>query len=331
MKIKSAAKNNVILRVEGLKKYFAVRRGFLQRPAGWLKAVDGVDLELSEGNTLGLVGESGCGKSTLARIILKLIEPDAGRIFFRDQEITDNSRAQMKPYRRLMQIIFQDPFGSLNPRMTVGQSIAEGLRASGMGGREQRNRRVAELLEMVGIPALAAQRYPHEFSGGQRQRIGIARALSVQPDLIICDEPVSALDVSIQAQILNLLRSLQKRLGLSYIFIAHDLHVVEYLSDSVAIMYLGQIVECGPAEAVCGQHLHPYSSALFEAAPVPDPAVKRSWTPLAGEVPSPFNPPPGCKFQHRCTLVEGRCRQGEITLYEVNDAHRVRCWKVLGR
>jgi len=323
--------NNALLKVQGLRKYFPVRRGFLQRPVGWLKAVDGVDLELSAGSTLGLVGESGCGKSTLARIILKLTEPDGGRIFFRGREITGHTRAEMRPYRRLMQIIFQDPFGSLNPRMTVGQSIAEGLRASGMRGREQRRRRVAELLEMVGIPALAAQRFPHEFSGGQRQRIGIARALSVTPELIICDEPVSALDVSIQAQILNLLRSLQKRLGLTYIFIAHDLHVVEYVSDAVAVMYLGHIVEYGPAEVVYGQHLHPYSSALIEAAPVPDPAIKRSWTPLAGDVPSPLDPPPGCKFQHRCPLVEDRCREGEITLYAVNDTHRVRCWKVLGR
>ncbi|MGD9338437.1 MAG: ABC transporter ATP-binding protein, partial [Syntrophobacterales bacterium] len=219
----------------------------------------------------------------------------------------------------------------LNPRMTVGQSIEEGLRAIGVGSLEQRRRRVAELLEMVGIPALAAQRYPHEFSGGQRQRIGIARALSVDPKLIICDEPVSALDVSIQAQILNLLRRLQESLGLTYIFIAHDLHVVEYVSDNVAIMYLGHIMEYGPAEVVYSQHLHPYSSALLEAAPVPDPSAKRSWTPLAGDVPSPFNPPPGCKFQNRCPLVEDRCRKGEITLYEVNSAHRVRCWKVLGR
>ncbi|MGD8776627.1 MAG: ABC transporter ATP-binding protein [Syntrophobacterales bacterium] len=323
--------NNLILEVQGLKKYFPVRRGFLQRVIGWIMAVDGVDLELSGGKTLGLVGESGCGKSTLARLILKLVEPDAGNIFFRGEDITGLSRVEMKPYRRLMQIIFQDPFGSLNPRMTVGQSIEEGLRAIGVGSLEQRRRRVAELLEMVGIPALAAQRYPHEFSGGQRQRIGIARALSVDPKLIICDEPVSALDVSIQAQILNLLRRLQESLGLTYIFIAHDLHVVEYVSDNVAIMYLGHIMEYGPAEVVYSQHLHPYSSALLEAAPVPDPSAKRSWTPLAGDVPSPFNPPPGCKFQNRCPLVEDRCRKGEITLYEVNSAHRVRCWKVLGR
>jgi oligopeptide/dipeptide ABC transporter ATP-binding protein len=328
---KSAENNNLILEVQGLKKYFPVHRGFLQRVVGWIKAVDGVYLGLSAGKTLGLVGESGCGKSTLARLVLKLIESDAGKILFQGEDITELSRAEMQSYRRRMQIIFQDPYGSLNPRMTVGQSIEEGLRTIQIGGREQRQNRVAELLEMVGIPAWAAQRYPHEFSGGQRQRVGIARALSVEPELIICDEPISALDVSIQAQILNLLQDLQKRLGLSYLFIAHDLNVVEYVSDNVAIMYLGHVVEYGPSEVVYDQHLHPYSAALLEAAPVPDPSAKRSWTPLAGDVPSPFNPPPGCKFQNRCPLVEDRCRKGEIELYEVNGTHRVRCWKVLGR
>lgn len=329
----SAAHNDVILEVKGLKKHFPVYRGLLQRVVGWIKAVDGVDLRLSAGKTLGLVGESGCGKSTLARLILKLIEPDAGKILFQGDDITELSRAKMQSYRRRMQIIFQDPFGSLNPRMTVGQAIEEGLRTIHVGGREKRQKRVAELLDMVGIPSRAAQRYPHEFSGGQRQRVGIARALSVEPELIICDEPISALDVSIQAQILNLLQDLQKRLDLSYLFIAHDLNVVEYVSDTVAIMYLGHVMEYGPAEMVYGQHLHPYSTALLEAAPVPEPAAKRSWTPLAGDVPSPFNPPPGCKFQNRCPLVENRCRKGEIELYEANGSgnHFVRCWKVLGR
>lgn len=325
--------NNVILKVRGLKKYFPVQRGFFQRVIGWIKAVDGVDLELAAGKTLGLVGESGCGKSTLARLILKLLEPDGGEIVFQGEDITNLSRTEMKAYRGKMQIIFQDPFGSLNPRMTVGQSIEEGLRSINQGGRGQRQARLSELLEMVGIPAWAAQRYPHEFSGGQRQRIGIARALSVEPELIICDEPISALDVSIQAQILNLLQDLRKRLGLSYLFIAHDLNVVEYVSDTVAIMYLGHVMEYGPAEEVYSQHLHPYSSALLKAAPVPEPSSKRSWTPLAGDVPSPFNPPPGCKFQSRCPLVENRCRKGEIEFYDVNGSsnHFVRCWKVLGR
>ena len=329
----STANDKVILKVEGLKKYFPVRRGLLQRVIGWTKAVDGVDLELSVGKTLGLVGESGCGKSTLAQLILKLIKPDGGRIFFKGEEITNLSRAEMIPYRGMMQIVFQDPFGSLNPRMTVGQSIEEGLRSTKKGGRRQRQARVDELLETVGIPASAAKRYPHEFSGGQRQRIGIARALSVEPELIICDEPVSALDVSIQAQILNLLQDLREKLALSYLFIAHDLNVVEYVSDSVAIMYLGHVMEYGPAEQVYDQHLHPYSTALLEAAPTPEPSAKRAWTVLAGDVPSPFNPPPGCKFQNRCPLVEDRCKRGEIELYDVNgrDNHFVRCWKVLGR
>jgi len=322
---------DIILRSQGLRRYFPVRRGFLQRVTGWIKAVDGVDLEIPAARTLGLVGESGCGKSTLARLILKLDEPDEGTILYRDQDITRLPREKMKPYRRKMQIIFQDPYGSLNPRMTAGQTIEEGLRTLGIGDRDERRRRVAELLQMVGMPTWAADRYPHEFSGGQRQRVGIARALSVEPEMIICDEPVSALDVSIQAQILNLLKGLQRDLGLSYLFISHDLSVVEYMSHTVAIMYLGHIMEYGPAEVVYEKHLNPYSDALFASVPVPDPAVRRTWQPLAGDVPSPFNPPPGCKFQGRCPLVEERCRAAEIPLYEANGNHLVRCWKVLGK
>jgi oligopeptide/dipeptide ABC transporter ATP-binding protein len=323
--------NSIVLRAQGIRRYFPVRRGFLQRIIGWVKAVDGVDLEIPAGGTLGLVGESGCGKSTLARLILKLDELDEGTIVFDGRDITSLTRDEMKPYRRKMQIIFQDPYGSLNPRMTAGQTIEEGLRTIAMEDRGERRRRVAELLDLVGMPSWAADRYPHEFSGGQRQRIGIARALGVEPELIVCDEPVSALDVSIQAQILNLLRSLQKDLGLSFLFISHDLNVVEYMSHTVAIMYLGHIMEYGPAEVVYEKHLNPYSNALFASAPVADPSFAPNWKPLEGDVPSAFNPPRGCKFQGRCPLVEERCRAAEIPLYEANGTHLVRCWKVLGK
>jgi oligopeptide transport system ATP-binding protein len=320
-----------VLSVKGLKKYFPVRRGFLQKIIGWIKAVDGVDLEIGQAKTLGLVGESGCGKTTVGRLILKLLEPDGGKIVFRGRDITAYAPGQMKPLRKDMQIIFQDPFGSLNPRMTVGQSIEEGLRTHAEGDWSWRRKRIGELLEMVGMPSNVDDRYPHEFSGGQRQRIGIARALSVEPSLIICDEPVSALDVSIQAQIINLLEDLQAKLGLSYLFIAHDLNVVEYISDAVAVMYLGQLMAYGPAELIYDQPLHPYTRALLSAVPVPEPGRSREWEPLGGDVPSPFNPPPGCKFQGRCPLVEDRCRKGEIEFYPAEDGRRVRCWKVLGR
>jgi oligopeptide/dipeptide ABC transporter ATP-binding protein len=318
---------DAILKVEGLKKYFPVMRGFLQRATGWIKAVDGVDLEIEKGKTLGLVGESGCGKTTVGRLILKLIEPDEGSITYRGVEIGAFSAEEMKPLRREMQIIFQDPYGSLNPRMTVGQSIEEGLRAIGVRGRGERKDRVAELLVMVGIAPSAADRYPHEFSGGQRQRIGIARALSVGPSLLICDEPVSALDVSIQAQILNLLKDLQEKLGLTYLFISHDLHVVGYISDVVAVMYLGQIMEYAATEELFDKPLHPYTNALLSAVPSAEKRERPKGRGLPGDVPSPFNPPPGCKFQGRCRMVEGRCREEEIGLYRVGDMHWVRCWK----
>ena len=320
----------MVLRVEGLKKYFPVRRGFLQKVVGWVQAVDGVDFDIEEGKTLGLVGESGCGKSTASRLILKLLEPDGGEIIFRDRDISRFSRSQMKPLRKEMQIIFQDPYGSLNPRMTVGKSIEEGPRTLGVKGPAERKARVEKLLAMVGISPRAADRYPHEFSGGQRQRIGIARALSVEPSLIVCDEPVSALDVSIQAQIINLLNDLQARLGLSYLFIAHDLNVVGYVSDTVAVMYLGHIMEYAPADELYDNPLHPYTLALLSAVPVPEPDRRRQLKTLSGDVPSPLNPPPGCKFQGRCPLVEDRCRKEDIPFYHASDNHRVRCWKVSG-
>jgi oligopeptide transport system ATP-binding protein len=323
--------NNIVLRVEGLKKYFPVRRGFLQKVIGSIQAVDGVDFDIQGGKTLGLVGESGCGKSTVSRLILKLLEPDEGKIIFRDQDISGFSQSQMKPLRKEMQIIFQDPYGSLNPRMTIGQSVQEGLRVLGVKERAERKARAEKLLEMVGVSARWTDRYPHEFSGGQRQRIGIARALSVEPSLIICDEPVSALDVSVQAQIINLLKDLQTRFGLSYLFIAHDLNVVGYISDTVAVMYLGHIMEYAPADELYDNPLHPYTLALLSAVPVPEPDHRRELKILSGDVPSPFNPPPGCRFQGRCPIVEERCRKEEVGFYNASDNHRVRCWKVIGK
>lgn len=319
--------NDITLRVEGLKKYFPVRRGFFQRTTGWIKAVDGIDLEIEPGKTLSLVGESGCGKSTVAKVILRLIEPDEGKLIYKGSDITNLSHKEMKHLRKEMQIVFQDPFGSLNPRMTVGQTIEEGLRGMGLSKGERGDRR-DELLEMVGISAISSDRYPHEFSGGQRQRVGVARALSVSPSLIICDEPVSALDVSIQAQIINLLKDLQDRLGLSYLFISHDLNVVGYLSDKVAVMYLGHIMEYANADELFETPLHPYTLALLSAVPVVEPDKRLGLESLSGDVPSPLDPPPGCKFQGRCPQVEERCLKEEIGFVRVEEDHLVRCWKV---
>jgi oligopeptide/dipeptide ABC transporter ATP-binding protein len=326
---KSAQPTHALLKVEGLQKYFPVRRGFLQKVIGWVKAVDGVDLEIWPGKTMGLVGESGCGKSTVGRLLLRLLDSDKGTIMYKERDISRLTQGELKPLRKEMQVIFQDPFGSLNPRMTIGQSIGEGLRTWGAKDHHERKTRVRDLLEMVGIAPEAADFYPHEFSGGQRQRIGIARALSVEPGLIVCDEPVSALDMSIQSQILNLLKELQNRLGLSYLFISHDLNVVGYMSDTVAVMYLGHIMEYAPANELYEHYMNPYTVALFSAMPSTDPDEKHEPQTLLGEVPSAFNPPPGCKFQGRCPIVEDRCRVGVIKMYMVGEDHGVRCWKVV--
>ena len=322
MTIQTAKETAVTLEVSGLRKYFPVHRGFFQRVSAWVKAVDGVDFKIESGKSLGLVGESGCGKSTVGRLILKLLEPDAGEIIFKGEDISHFTSREMLPLRKEIQIVFQDPYGSLNPRMTIGQTIDEGLRTLGLSTAMRQSRR-EELLEMVGIWPGSADRFPHEFSGGQRQRVGVARALTVEPSLIICDEPVSALDVSIQAQIINLLRDLQERLNLSYLFISHDLNVVGYLSDQVAVMYLGHIMEYADADDLFENPLHPYTQALLSAVPKIEKRGQMMYTPLEGDVPSPLEPPPGCKFQGRCPRVEDRCRHEEIEFTPFGDNHFV--------
>ena len=301
-----------LLRIRGIKKYFPVRRGFLQRVIGYVKAVDGVDLDVAPGETLGLVGESGCGKSTLGRSILRLVEPTAGTIEFDGRNITKLDRRQMKPIRADMQIIFQDPVGSLNPRMSVGDIVGEGLLVHGMRDQTKRQKITRDILQKVGLRQEYANRYPHEFSGGQRQRIGIARALALSPKLIFADEPVSALDVSIQSQVLNLLVELRQEFGLTYIFVAHNLAVVSYISDRVAVMYLGQVMELADAEELYRNPLHPYTQSLLSAIPQPDPDHPRNRTVLTGDVPSPFNPPSGCPFRTRCPLAREKGTQNGI-------------------
>ena len=319
--------NGHLLSVRNLKKYFPVRRGIFSRIKGFIKAVDDVSFTLDKGKTLGLVGESGCGKTTLGRTILRLLEPTAGKVIFKGRDLLSLKGKELRPMRKFMQIIFQDPFGSLNPRMTVGSIVGEALAVHKVGTTRERRKRVAELLKHVGLEARHSRRYPHEFSGGQRQRIGIARAIALNPDFIVCDEPVSALDVSIRAQIINLLEDLQAEFGMAYLFIAHDLSVVEHISDEVAVMYFGKIVEMASREEIYQNPLHPYTRALLSAIPVPDPKARRKRIPLPGDVPSALQPPSGCVFHPRCSLQKDFCRESEPELEEILPRHFVRCWK----
>jgi oligopeptide/dipeptide ABC transporter ATP-binding protein len=315
----------ILVETRNLVKYYPIRGGVLMKEVAAVKAVDGVSVAIREGETLGLVGESGCGKSTLGRAILRLEEPTSGEVLFEGRNILTFDPKQLRALRRQMQIIFQDPFSSLNPRKTVAQIVGEPLLVHGLGNRLERDQRVEELLGVVGLRAEHMRRYPHMFSGGQRQRIGVARALALNPKLVICDEAVSALDVSIQAQVLNLLRDLQDEFGLTYLFISHDLHVVEHVSDRVAVMYLGKVVELAAKAEIYLRPLHPYTQALLSASPMPDPTVKRQRIILKGDVPSPINPPPGCRFHTRCPYAESVCRQSEPELREERDGHFAAC------
>jgi oligopeptide/dipeptide ABC transporter ATP-binding protein len=318
--------------VRDLKKYFPVRRGLLRRVVAWVKAVDGVSFNIRRGETLGLVGESGCGKTTVGRTILRLIEPTAGEVYFEGRNIFALTKSELKALRRDMQIIFQDPYSSLDPRMPVGASIAEGLAVHGIGTPKERMEMVIDLLRKVGLEDYHARRYPHEFSGGQRQRIVIARALALRPKFIVCDEPISALDVSIQAQIINLLKELQEEFHLTYLFIAHNLSVIEHVSDRVAVMYLGKIVELTSREELYRNPLHPYTQALLSAVPIPDPTLKRERILLKGDVPSPLNPPAGCRFHPRCPVAMAHCAREEPPFINVGtpqQEHWVACWRVM--
>ncbi len=317
-----------LLEVDNLIRHFVAERSILGTPKVVVRAVDGVSFKVEAGKTLALVGESGCGKSTVGRLVLRLIEAQTGRVLFDGRDIAEYSAEELRAYRRRAQIIFQDPYASLNPRMTIAQALAEPLKLHGLAEPGQRRRRVDEILRLVGLEPRFAQRYPHEFSGGQRQRIAIARAIAVEPKLIVCDEPVSALDVSIRSQILNLLRDLQQQLGLAYIFISHDLAVVKHVADEVAVMNLGQIAEIGPAAALFEQPRPPYSRALLSAIPIPSPSRERTRVVLAGELPSAINPPAGCRFHTRCPYVIDRCRTERPALAADGIGHAAACHRV---
>ncbi len=314
-----------LLKVRNLKKYFPINKGIFAKQVGAVKAVDNVSFEVRKGETLGLVGESGCGKSTTGRSILRLIEPSAGEVYFDGEEILSLSAEALRKKRKEMQMVFQDPYASLNPRQTVEQILEEPLIVHSMGNTTERKKRVRELLEVVGLPNSYAKRYPHQFSGGQRQRIGIARALSVYPKLIIADEPVSALDVSIQSQVLNLMKDIQKDFDLTYLFIAHDLSVVRHISDRVGVMYLGRIVEIADTKNLYKDPKHPYTKALLSAVPIPDPTASRERIILQGDVPSPANPPTGCAFHNRCIHAMDICKTARPELQAVDDVHQVAC------
>ncbi len=324
-------KDGVLVRVENLKKYFPITRGIIfQKTIGYVRAVDDVSFFIRRGETFGLVGESGCGKTTVGRTILQLYRPTAGKVYFDGIDLTTLKGEELRRMRRRMQIIFQDPYASLNPRMTVGDIIGEPLEIHGIAKGKEKRERVMELLQIVGLNPYFINRYPHEFSGGQRQRIGVARALAMYPDFIVCDEPISALDVSIQAQIINLLEELQEKFGLTYLFIAHDLAVVRHISDRVAVMYLGKIVELTDRNTLYSNPLHPYTQALLSAVPIPDPVVeeRRRRIILKGEIPSPANPPSGCRFHTRCPVVMDICKEVEPEFKDVGGGHWVACHRV---